>query len=307
MGGRTDSTNVCTPGISIITSISYDHTQQLGNTLELIAAEKAGIIKPRRPTISGVTPDGARGIIETICRQRESALTQLHVDFTYSYTPGEITQSTQTPSCVQIVTRARRWPPLHLNLLGEHQAANAALAIAAIEQLQSLGFTIRDDAIAGALSQVTWPARIEVIARAPLVILDCAHNIASAHALVSTLQTSFPEHMGPRRRQNARRSLLFAASRDKDLLGILTILAPHFDRAYLTQYTGSTRAASATSLLDAIHKTQVDLPATVVPHPVQAWQLMKADAKFEDLICVTGSVFLAGELRPLLLCGRDDE
>jgi dihydrofolate synthase / folylpolyglutamate synthase len=301
MGGRTDSTNICTPKVTVITSISYDHTKQLGNTLSAIATEKAGIIKPGCPTISGVLPEEAKKVIETTCRERESPLWQLHKDFTYSYTPGEFSHSVLEPSWIGVTTRARRWPRNHLGLLGEHQAANAALVIAAIEQLQTLGFAIGDDAVAQGLSQVQWPARIEIVRHSPLVILDCAHNPASAQALVDTLLSSFPEHMGPRKKSRSRRSLIFSASRDKDLTSIMNILAPHFDHVYLTQYTSSARCASADDLRAALRNSQSAPSSSFIADPVDAWNRVESSVRTEDLICVTGSVFLAGELRPSLL------
>jgi dihydrofolate synthase/folylpolyglutamate synthase len=303
MGGRTDSTNVCHPRLAIITSISYDHTKQLGNTLTAIATEKAGIIKPGCPTVSGELPDEARDVITATCEQQGSPLKQLHSDFTYRYTPGEVSRSTINPSRVLVTTRGRTWPEIHLNLLGEHQAANAALAVAAVERLQEAGLSIHDEAVVGALARVQWPARIETFRQAPLVILDCAHNTASVHALVRTLLTCFPDYMGSRQATGTKKSLLFGASRDKDLVGMLTILAPHFDRLYLTQYTSSARCASTDTLLAASRRSGIDRPTVAVPDPVRAWQLVRAEASRDDLICVTGSVFLAGELRPVLLNG----
>jgi dihydrofolate synthase/folylpolyglutamate synthase len=302
MGGRNDSTNICTPAMSIITNISYDHTQQLGNTLVSIATEKAGIIKPGIPTISGVTADEPRRIIQATCRQCGSPLAQLHTEFSYRYIPGEVTRTTSTASLIGITSRARRWPIMSLKLLGEHQAANAALAVAAVEQLQAMGRPIADNAVIEAFAQIQWPARIEVARRSPLVILDCAHNTASAQALAHTLRTSFPEHMHSG--NTSRRSLLFAASRDKDLAGIMTILTPLFQRAYLTQYTVSPRCAPVESVLAALRGCQDNLPVSIFADPAHALQSALAEASAEDMICVTGSVFLAGEVRPLLL-GQD--
>jgi dihydrofolate synthase/folylpolyglutamate synthase len=187
-----------------------------------------------------------------------------------------------------------------MNLLGEHQAANAAVAVAAAEELQEMGLSIADEAVVGGLARVEWPARIEIVRRAPLVVLDCAHNTASVEALVGALITSCPEYVGERRGARTRRSLLFGASRDKDLTGMLSILAPHFDRVYLTQYTSSARCASTDALLAAVRNGGGVLPTVAVSDPFRAWQLAEAEASVEDVICVTGSVFLAGELRASL-------
>src|SRR5262249_52315162 len=126
LGGRFDSTNVCQPLVSVITSISLDHTQQLGDRLASIAMEKAGLVKPGRPAVSGATAFEAREVIERICQERHAPLRQLGVEFRYSYEPGQVTADGTRPARVQVFTDRRAWPLLELGLLGEHQAANAA-------------------------------------------------------------------------------------------------------------------------------------------------------------------------------------
>jgi dihydrofolate synthase/folylpolyglutamate synthase len=290
LGGRFDSTNVCAPMVSLITSISFDHTQQLGNRLQSIAMEKAGIVKPGRPALSGATAPEARGVIEDICRRRHAPLRQLGVDFHYRYEPGHVTANSEQRPRVQFVSGNRAWPELELGLLGEHQAANAAVVLACIEELRAEGLHIDDRAVAAGLKGVRWPARLEVLGRRPFIVLDCAHNLASVQALIDTLRTSFPP---------ARRLLVFAGSSDKDLAGMLDLLAPHFAQAFLTCYHSNPRGMPGEQLLDILRRT-ADLPATVYATPAEAWQAASASAGPADLICVTGSVFLAGEVRPLL-------
>ncbi len=298
LGGRFDSTNVCVPLLSILTSISYDHTQQLGDTLAQIAFEKAGIVKPGQPALSGVRVPEARAVIERVCRARGAPLRQLGVDFRYRYEPGCLTAEAQRPPRVFVATRDRQWPPLELALLGEHQAQNAALVVAATEQLRAEGLHVPDAALAAGLAEVSWPARLEVVRRAPLVLLDCAHNVASAQALADTLWTTFPAAFAA----EAQRHLVFAGSSDKDLSGMLRVLAPLFTHAYLTRYTHNPRAVPAETLAghwQAVGGGAHSLYAT----PAEAWQAAVATARPADLICVTGSVFFAGELRPLLTAG----
>lgn len=290
LGGRFDSTNVCRPVLSVITSISIDHTQQLGNELASIAMEKAGIVKPGRPTISGATAAEARTVIERICRDRGSRLHELARDFHYRHEPGQVASRGMSLPRIQVRARGRTWPWMELGLLGEHQAANAAVVLACVEQLRQFGWHIPEAAAAEGLRQVRWPARLEVIGRQPVVLLDCAHNIASAEALVETLITSFPP---------VRRRLVFAVSGDKDVPGILRSLAPHFHHAYLTRY-GSARSLPGAELAD-IWRTVSPHPCLVCETPFEAWQAARSAAGPEELICVTGSVFLAGELRPHLL------
>jgi dihydrofolate synthase / folylpolyglutamate synthase len=296
LGGRFDSTNVCLPLLSILTSISFDHTQQLGNTLAQIAFEKAGIVKPGRPALSGVRVPEARGVIERICRERGAPLSQLDVDIRYVHEPACIVGGMTRPPRVQVTTPLRCWPPFELGLIGAHQAANAALAVAAVDRLKTEGFHMPDAAVAAGLAEVRWPARLEVVGQDPLVILDCAHNLASVHALLETLQTSFPL-ADPKK---SRRLLIFAGSRDKDLAGMLNLLAPRFAHLYLTRYAHSPRAISPEQL-SAFLPTTAAKNYSLWDHAEQALEQARRDARPEDQLCITGSVFVAGELRPRLL------
>lgn len=196
-------------------------------------------------------------------------------------------------SRVAVATERRRWPNFELNLLGDHQAANAAVAVACIEILQNEGWHVPEAAVAAGLAEVSWPARLEVMGHRPLIVLDCAHNVASALALVETLQTSFPP---------GRRLLIFAGSSDKDLAGMFRVLSPHFAHAFLTRYTDNPRSVPAEKLAELLHANG-NLPATLCPTPADAYHAALAAASPEDVIVITGSVFLAGELRPLLIGG----
>ena len=180
---------------------------------------------------------------------------------------------------------------MEVELLGEHQAANAAVAVACIEQLRAAGWRISDEAVAAGLANVRWPARLEVLGYRPLVVLDCAHNVASAEALVKTLESSFPP---------ARRLLIFASSNDKDTAGMFRVLAPYFAHAFLTRYGHNPRSVPPAELANSLRQT-ADVPCTVCSTAAEAWQTACRLAAPEDLICITGSVFLAGELRPLLI------
>jgi dihydrofolate synthase/folylpolyglutamate synthase len=297
LGGRLDSTNVCRPEVAIITSISFDHTLLLGNRLASIAFEKAGIIKPDRPAISGAIAAEAREVIERVCRERGAPLWQLERDFRYRYQPGRVTADGWQRPRVQVSTPAGDWPEMELNLLGEHQAANAAVALACVDRLEQLGWDLPEKAVAAGLAGVSWPARLEVVGRRPLVVLDCAHNVASAEALVQTLRTSFAP---------ARRLLVFAGSSDKDLAGMFRVLAPHFAHAFLTRYTDNARGVPPERLAELL-RSAGHLSATLTDTPASALAAARAAAGPDDLICLTGSVFLAGELRPLLMSDAGNE
>ena len=287
LGGRFDSTNICQPLLAIVTSISLDHTKILGDTLARIAFEKAGILKPGRPVVSGVLAPDARDVIEHLAAERCCPLTQLGRDIHFTYRPGNVERE---PPTVAVRTRERSWPALPLGLLGAHQAANAACVVACVEQLRRFGLSIRDADVAAGLAEVDWPARLEILGRAPWVVLDCAHNTASVQALIDTLDESFPP---------GRRFLILAASSDKDVPGMIALLAPHFHRFLLTRYAQSQRAVPPEQL--AKHLLQAgNASFEIYAVASAAWHAARTQAGPKDLIAATGSVFLAGELRPLM-------
>lgn len=297
LGGRLDSTNVCIPRVCVITSISLDHTEQLGDTLEAIAREKAGIIKPGVPVVSGVQAPGPRGVIREVCRQQVAPLLELGVDFTFDYRPPEHLEQADAPARLDF--RWRRPPAglapaeyvdLAIPLPGRHQAANAALALAALAPLGQRGWRIEDKAVRRGLGGLRWPGRAEVLRRRPAVVVDVAHNVASIEALLQTLDESF---------HAPRRHLVFAASNDKDIRGMLHALLPRFDTVALTRYTANPRTAAPEELARLAYELSGRRPPTFAD-PAAAWRAAKALAEPDDLICVTGSFFIAAELRRLL-------
>jgi dihydrofolate synthase/folylpolyglutamate synthase len=180
---------------------------------------------------------------------------------------------------------------MELGLLGEHQAANAAVAVACVEELREQGWRIDDDAVASGLADVRWPARMEIVGRKPFIVLDCAHNVASVEALVETLLSSFPP---------ARRWLIFAGSGDKELAGMFQVLAPHFQHAFLTRYQNSPRGVTPEDLAHLLARSE-SIPFTLCRTPAEALAAARMQAGVDDLVCITGSVFLAGEMRPMLV------
>jgi dihydrofolate synthase/folylpolyglutamate synthase len=218
-------------------------------------------------------------------------LQQLGRDFQYVYQPGRVGPTGDVPAQVQVRTRTREWPVLALNLPGEHQAANAAVTLTCVEELRRQGWHVPDAAVARGLAEVRWPARLELVGRRPLVVLDCAHNVASACAVVDTLQASFPP---------TRRVLIFAGSTDKDLPGMCRVLAPCFEQAFVTRYTSNPRSADPEKLAGWLAEAG-NVQVTITPTPLDAWRQARDAAGPDDLICITGSVFLAGELRPVVL------
>jgi dihydrofolate synthase/folylpolyglutamate synthase len=286
LGGRLDATNVCMPIVSVITSISHDHTAILGDQLTQIAFEKCGIIKPGVPVISGVADPEARPVVRRIANERNSPLFEIDTDFTFSHEPGQVTLSG-----IAVPPRLRyqlhREPPLDCSfgLLGQHQAANAALAIATIQTLRKAGLPIDNQSIARGLANVRWPARLEVFPGRPLIVLDCAHNVASAQTVVNTLRESFPR---------CRSAMVFACSSDKDVRGILAVLTPQFDDIVFTSFGVNSRAVPPGRLAEMVGDRKVQ----IADSSTQALEL--ACRSGADMVVVTGSVFLAGELRPVI-------
>lgn len=303
LGGRLDSTNVCQPSVCIITSISYDHTKQLGNTLTSIATEKAGIIKPTVPVISGATAAEARATIEAVSRRQQVPLRQLGVDFRCErFRPA----NPQRPQALvdfqdrvedQWETKAADVP---LGLLGKHQAENAALAWDALRHLPQTQ-SYKADLLCEGFPQATCSARIEVVGHQPYTIVDAAHNVASVEALVSV--TSALAVAGTR-------WLVLGGTQGKDITGMLEVLLPAFDRLICTQYKENPRGIDATELADLSRqigmRVQAPCAATIqeATTPQEAWKRVRVASRQEDLVCVTGSFFIAAEMRTLALPTR---
>jgi dihydrofolate synthase/folylpolyglutamate synthase len=295
LGGRFDSTNVITPLVAVITSISLDHTQMLGETVEQIAFEKAGIIKPGVPVVSGVTEPGPRTVIERVAKERGAPLAQFESDFRYvPVFPGKrLERSGKRLMSAIVRTSAYEWA-INLGLPGSHQLRNASLVVPTVERLDSAGFRISDADVREGIRSVKWPARFEFINTNPRSILDCAHNVASAQALVETLHYFFLP------RQHV---LIFASSSDKDVPGMFRVLVPHFRKFYLTSYQQSTRAVPPEQLAAML---PADVQRVICATPADAWHAAVADATPDTLVVIAGSVFLAGELRPILVRENKD-
>lgn len=305
LGGRLDSTNVCSPIACVLTTISRDHTQLLGSTLTQIAREKAGIVKPRVPVISGVQGREAQEEIVEVCRNQQAELWQLGDEFRYEHTPNVRENSDLDVSnfgMVTVTTPSTRWLAMPLTLAGEHQAHNAAVALATIDKLRQLGWKISSEAARTGMSRVCWPMRIEVVARRPTVIVDAGHNWESISALGRTIEESF-SNLSPEHRAS-RRVLIFAATKDKDVVGMARQLLPRFDSVILTQYLNNPRAVPVESLRRIVQSVS-DSPCHVAATPAEAWQLARRITTQDDLICVTGSFFIAAEMRDLIF--RDVE
>jgi dihydrofolate synthase/folylpolyglutamate synthase len=308
LGGRLDSTNVCHPAVSVITSISFDHTKQLGNTLAAIAAEKAGIIKPGVPVVSGVVDSEPRDVVRQAAAQHGCRLIERTVDFDVTHHTGDMQEdahraasngkatdverlrgASRPCSIVNFISRVTRnecgLQNIELPLLGKHQADNAAVALATLEELRAQGVDLNESDIRRGFATVQWPARVEFVSLVPAVILDTAHNLASVDALIATLEGfSFQQ-----------RILIFATTRDKDVRGMLERLLPKFDVVILTRYQNNPRGMPAEELVE-IASDLGRQDCLSFSSSIHAWQMARQRANADDLIVITGSFFLAAEL-----------
>jgi dihydrofolate synthase/folylpolyglutamate synthase len=291
MGGRLDATNIIRPDVCVITRVDYDHEERLGHTLDKIAAEKAGIIKPGVPVVCAPQAPEALAVIAETARRRGAALTQVGADYRVENVQTGL-DGRQAPFCrFDLLGRAGDYRRLELPMLGEHQAINAASAVAAVAILaERLGLKVGEDAVRRGLASAHNPARLEVVAGRPLILLDGAHNPASIRALCAALDGAF---------QGARVVLLMGVSRDKNVPEMFKLILPRAAAVVFTR-SDSPRAADPGALAD-LACDLCGVTAEVCEDAHEALARVRDLARPEDVLCITGSFFLAGMLRPSLV------
>ncbi|HEY85889.1 MAG TPA: bifunctional folylpolyglutamate synthase/dihydrofolate synthase [Chloroflexi bacterium] len=276
LGGRLDATNVSKPSVSVITSISYDHTHLLGNTFPLIAREKAGIIKQQGLVVSAPQYPEAMTEIEAVCREKDARL--IVVGDEVSWRVGRVSLDEQ------IVYRNGQ--AYAIPLLGRHQAVNAITALTAVEALQSkTDLRFSDEAKKEGLAAVRWPGRLEILNKNPMFIVDSAMNGDSARKLRQTLSDYFP---------GRNLILIFGSSGDHHYSAMLKELLPYADRVIATQ--ANHPRSTSPEILAAVAQT-MDRMIETAPTVAQALDMALAKAEERDLICVAGSLFCAAEAR----------
>lgn len=306
LGGRLDATNVCTPIVSVITSISYDHTYLLGDTLGEIAGEKGGIIKPGVPVVLSPQKDEARHVIERISSERDAPVIQVGRDYLFSLQASSLEGQTLLvwPASEQAhldetieSQGVQDGEPVRLTipLLGYHQVENAATAYAALQVARERGLNISETAIQQGFNQVVWPARFEILQRNPLVIIDSAHNRDSALKLRLALDDYFP---------GIPVILLFGASEDKDIAGMFAELMPRVRQLIATKSIHP-RAIDPEKLVEMAH--QYDRPAQAVSEIEQAVEIALETAKNEAMVLATGSIFVAAAVREVWQARFDEK
>ena len=283
LGGRLDATNVVTPLVSVITPISLDHTDILGETIPLIAREKAGIIKPRGLAVVSPQPQEAMAVIRAVCAAQGARL----VDVAREVHCRTLHASWQG-SAFTLESPIRSYPPLKIPLAGPHQILNAATAIATVEQLAAQGFPIGPAGIGQGLRQVQWEGRLETVSRQPWVVLDGAHNRDSARRVRESLATCFPSR---------RLILVLGVAANKDLEGIIEELVPLASQVIATQAEPS-RAAPPQRLAELASKWTAHVLVREDVREALAQAIILADEG--DLILVTGSLYLVGDARRCL-------
>ncbi|MFQ5594482.1 MAG: bifunctional folylpolyglutamate synthase/dihydrofolate synthase [Anaerolineae bacterium] len=280
LGGRLDTTNVITPVLSVITPVSLDHTEILGDTITQIAREKAGILKPGVPAVVAPQSAEAMSVIERVAGDLGAELIAVGRDWSYSLT-------NMNPDGQSIEVRGPNDEILSLRmpLLGAHEAVNATAAIAAAHQLPTPSFPVDAAAIASGVAEVEWPARTELLSRRPWIMVDGAHNGASARCLLDTVDNL----LGRR-----RITLVLGASTDKRINAMLEILLPATHKLVVTR-ADHPRAAQPAVLQEMARQygRHADVSQTVA----EAVMSSVENAAEDDLILVAGSLFVAAEAR----------
>ena len=280
IGGRLDATNTVSSLVCAITPISYEHTQVLGSTLEKIAAEKAAIIKKSNQIV--ITAPQRRSALKVIKRgARKTGAHLYEVGQDILIREKSATLSGQDFDVKGVFGQYRR---LKIGLLGRHQVINAAVAIGCAEALRLYGINIWQQAIREGLRKTRWPGRLEMISRRPRVVLDAAHNQASARALKDALKKFF---------KFRNLILVFGVSQDKDVRGILKELSPCAKRIILTK--AQSPRAMEPKIIKTFFKTN-ERPIILTQNSVQALRIARQNAEQKDLILVCGSLFLLGEI-----------
>ena len=286
LGGRLDATNVVEPMMTAITSISYDHMAILGNTLGEIAGEKAGIIKEGVPVVCSAQAPEAVGAIERVAAMRHAPLVRVGPvgsGCDYIWSPGA---AEQTQQFFDVTTPTGSYAGLELALLGEHQIENATVALALAEGLRARGLTLDEAAIRAGLGTVRWPGRIQIVGHEPLAIVDSAHNADSFAHLFAALRRHFTWD---------RLLLVIGLMADKDLRGVAAEIARSGAARVYTTAAAIPRAASPQQLATIIAEAAPTLDVIPAIGTAQALAAALADAGPRDLVCVAGSVYLAGE------------
>lgn len=286
LGGAIDSTNVVLPLVSVITNVAMDHMDYLGNNVKEIAEIKSGIIKPGMPAVTAAEDPEALTVIREACRRKGCKLIEVGRDIIW-----KITESTTEGQEFDLKTPETVYERLFIRLVGQHQVINAATAVAAIQALEEHGYTFDKRIIRDGLAYAVWPARLEMVSRRPRVLLDGAHNLHGAMALKSALSDVFSYD---------NLILVFGMLGDKEREKVVAQLAP-LARAVVVTRPNSPRAGDWEKIADEVRK-YID-EVYLIENIHQAVQKGMSIAGTNDLVCVTGSLYMVAEARTLFKSG----
>ena len=285
LGGRLDSTNVIEPEVVGITSLSIDHKLQLGDTIDDIAMEKAGVLKKGIPAVTVEQEPAAMMVLkeQALAVKAPLSVTGTDIDFSYRF---ETSREHGPHTRICLTTPTSKFEHLRVPLHGKHQAINCGLALALLDKLRSAGYDIDVDKAADGLHQVTLAGRMEIICDDPRIMIDGAHNAASVRALIHAIGQNIPYDS---------MVVIFGCNSDKDICGMLTQLQYGADKVIFTR-SSSAKAASPQDLGDIyteicgkMYQTSSSLG--------EALQLARSAVGREDLICITGSFYLIGQAK----------
>jgi len=282
MGGRLDATNIVKPAVSIISNLSLEHQDYLGNTLAQIAAEKGGIIKKGIPVVTGVRQAGALSVLNDIAAAKSAPLLRLGKDFRVRRKSG----NTFTYFGMQ-----NRWPDMKTCLKGRHQVDNAAISLAACELLSRGGASISDKNCRQGLMNVSWPGRLEIVSESPRIILDGAHNLVAAKNLATFLATETDQRPI---------TMVIGILDDKPYKAMLAALIPVTQKVIFTRPKIDRGLPPETLLAEA---RQYGKEMMLLEDVQQAVQQAVNQAAPNDVICVAGSLYVVGEARASLSQG----
>ena len=276
MGGRYDATNVIQPAISIITNVSMEHRNYLGNTLVEIAREKSGIIKQTTPLVTAVKQKKVQALVKRVARKKSAPVYRLRKHF-------KVRRNRMGGFSYYGIDHT--WRRLKITLAGNHQFENAALALAASELLIRRGTAISYNSIKKGLQQIRWPGRLEIVSDRPLIILDGAHNLIAARNLAKFLA----ENIG-----SQRITLVVGILDDKPFKPMLRSLLPVCSRALITR-AKTDRALDPQRLCATAKEILSDV--TIIPDVAKAFAHAVDTAAADEAICVAGSLYVVGEAK----------
>jgi dihydrofolate synthase/folylpolyglutamate synthase len=285
MGGRLDSTNVIEPKVVGITSLSIDHMQQLGNTIDSIAKEKAGVFKPGVPIVTVQQEPTAMQVLKSHANAVKAPLsvTGQDIDFSHRF---ETSREHGPHTRICLTTPTSKFEHLRVPLHGRHQAINCGLALAMLDKLKSAGYSIDNEKAIEGLNKVSLSGRMEMICDDPRIMIDGAHNAASIQALMQAIGQHIPYDS---------MVVIFGCNNDKDIKGMLHNLQYGADKVIFTR-SNSVKAMSPQVLADMYTEISGRM-CQAADNLEEALQIARSAITKEDLICITGSFYLIGQAK----------